>query len=103
MRAGHCARAAVVATSARAIATPKPSHVVSPSSHANLERRITSMPQMWNIVRVYADEREPKIIRRNVTEEEAQSHCSDPETSSRTATNPTEKGNWFDSYREADK
>ena len=47
-----------------------------------------------------------RIIARGLTLEEAQAHCSDPETSSRTATTAKAKaitsrnGPWFDSYTE---
>lgn len=51
---------------------------------------------------------EAAVIRRNVTLEEAQAHCKDPQTSSRTATEPdlvamTEAlGPWFDGYTSED-
>jgi hypothetical protein len=45
-----------------------------------------------------------RVIRRGLTLEEAQAHCSDPETSSSTATSAKASaitrrvGPWFDSY-----
>lgn len=47
-----------------------------------------------------------RIIKRGLTLEQAQAHCRDPQTSSRTATNPHAKertrinGPWFDGYEE---
>ncbi len=59
----------------------------------------------YKIVRMY---KEAQIRRRTIdtglTLEEAQAHCSDPETSSSTATKPTPRartrrlGAWFDGY-----
>lgn len=57
----------------------------------------------YTITRFYAN-RDPKVLRRNVTLEEAQAHCKDPETSSTTCTSKenhehTEHfGPWFDGY-----
>lgn len=50
--------------------------------------------------------RKRRAIRTGLTLEEAQAHCRNPETSSRTATNAKAKartkryGPWFDSYTE---
>jgi hypothetical protein len=60
---------------------------------------------MYRIVRMYrcAGIRR-RIIARNLTLEEARAHCSDPETSSRTATSRAARrrtrqlGDWFDGY-----
>ena len=73
---------------------------------------------MYRIVRFYRDD---KMLRRNATPltdhdyyngmtikegltlEEAQEHCDDPETSSRTCTDESHEqqhGPWFDGYRE---
>lgn len=47
-----------------------------------------------------------RTIKTGLTLEEAQEHCSNPETSSRTATSATarrrtaERGPWFDGYTE---
>jgi hypothetical protein len=47
-----------------------------------------------------------RTIKTGLTLEEAQAHCNDPETSSRTCTNPTplrytkKVGQWFDGYTE---
>lgn len=61
----------------------------------------------YKIIRMYFDEyRGNRVIRRGLTLEEAQAHCRDPETSSKTATGyegrkRTERlGPWFDGYEE---
>lgn len=61
----------------------------------------------YKITRIFASgEREE--INSGVTLEEAKEHCSNPETSSRTATSPeaialtAEKGPWFDGFNEED-
>jgi hypothetical protein len=60
----------------------------------------------YRIVRMY-EKGGHRIIKRNLTLEEAQKHCNDPETSSSTCTNKTGKdrtrrlGRWFDGYEEA--
>ena len=61
----------------------------------------------YNVVRFYqkADIRR-RIIAERLTLEEAQEHCRDPETSSRTATSAEARrrtrriGDWFDGYEE---
>lgn len=62
---------------------------------------------MYKIVRMYFDRNIPKrTIATGLTLEEAQAHCKDPETSSRTCTKPHNKrrterlGPWFDGYTE---
>lgn len=63
------------------------------------------MADTYKIIRNYknADIR-PRIIKTGLTLEEARAHCSDPETSSRTATTPSARahtqarGPWFDGY-----
>jgi hypothetical protein len=62
----------------------------------------------YNIIRLYEDQSiNSRTIRRGLTLEEAQAHCSDPETSSSTCTNAVGKrrtkslGRWFDAYEEA--
>lgn len=62
----------------------------------------------YSIVRNYFNKPgRGRVIRRGLTLEEAQSYCSDPETSSSTATTAKAKaithrnGPWFDSYTEA--
>jgi hypothetical protein len=64
-------------------------------------------PATYKIVRGYFDDDlEREVIATGLTLEEAQAHCEDPETSSRTATSPegvarTElHGPWFDRYTE---
>jgi hypothetical protein len=60
----------------------------------------------YNIVRNYFKGGK-RIIERNVTLEEAQAHCRDPETSSSTATGAAARartkrmGKWFDGYEKA--
>lgn len=43
---------------------------------------------------------ENRVIRRGLTLAEAQAHCKDPETSSRSTTTDPEPGQWFDGYEE---
>lgn len=54
--------------------------------------------QRYRIVRLYQDNRERKIIKSGLTLKEAQEHCRNPETSSRTAKHSRETGDWFDGY-----
>lgn len=60
----------------------------------------------YNIIRFYQGDTRSRTVLSGLTLEEAQEHCSDPETSSRTATNKqairrTEKnGPWFEGYKE---
>jgi len=54
----------------------------------------------YRIVRFYADNRERRVLQTGLTLEEAQDHCNDPETSSRTTTTDSEPGTWFDGYEE---
>lgn len=63
----------------------------------------------YKIVRNYFDrDRAPsrRVIKRGLTLQEAQTHCQDPETSSKTATSARAKartrmyGPWFDGYDE---
>jgi hypothetical protein len=61
----------------------------------------------YRIVRYYQRPNiESKTVRRGLTLEEAQEHCNDPQTSSRTCTTPAgrkrtrEKGDWFEGYTE---
>lgn len=60
----------------------------------------------YKIVRHYQQDHESEVIVRGLTLEQAQAHCNDPETSSRTASEPaglerTERmGAWFDGYTE---
>lgn len=62
---------------------------------------------MYKIVRMYQREgKRSRTIKTGLTLEQAQAHCSDPETSSKTATSYkarkyTERhGAWFDGYDE---
>ena len=59
----------------------------------------------YRIVRLYKDaDIRRRVIARGLTLDEARAHCSDPETSSSTATTPEAKartaklGPWFDGY-----
>jgi hypothetical protein len=58
----------------------------------------------YRIVRMYQSAKATRTIKRGLTLEEAQEHCKNPETSSRTAvkragTDHTRKhGMWFDGY-----
>lgn len=61
----------------------------------------------YRIIRMHRDRSDANyIVKRHLTLEEAQEHCRDPETSSRTATNKkaTDRtklfGPWFDGYEE---
>lgn len=60
---------------------------------------------MYKIVRSYLNH-PSTIVKRGLTLKQAQAHCRDPETSSKTCTNPklnehTEHmGPWFDGYDE---
>jgi hypothetical protein len=62
----------------------------------------------YNIVRFYRDSPfiRRRVIEERVTLEEAQQHCSDPETSSSTCTSKAGKartrrvGAWFDGYEQ---
>ena len=64
------------------------------------------MAERYNIVRMYFKGGK-RIIKRNLTLEEAQAHCRNPETSSRTCTSAAAKrrtrtkGAWFDGYEKA--
>lgn len=57
----------------------------------------------YKIVRIFRSGRK-YTVRRGLSLEEAQQHCSDPETSSSTATGKTarartlKRGAWFDAY-----
>ena len=61
---------------------------------------------MYKIIRFYQDRYGSRTIETGLTLQEAQAHCSDPETSSSTCTTPAAKrttrrnGEWFDGYTE---
>lgn len=61
----------------------------------------------YRIVRLYLKGSSRRVIRRGLTLEEAQAHCRNPETSSRTATGSAARritrrhGDRFDAYEEA--
>lgn len=58
----------------------------------------------YKIVRNYLNTYAKRTIKRGLTLQEAQRHCKDPETSSRTCTSAAgvrrtrKRGPWFDSY-----
>ena len=61
----------------------------------------------YKIVRMFQSEDvSSRVIKRGLTLDEAQAHCRDPETSSRTATSAKARrytklyGQWFDGYEE---
>lgn len=62
-----------------------------------------SEDDLFDIVRYFFDG-ENEVIEEGVTEEEARTHCNDPETSSKTCTSAAGKrltenrGPWFDGY-----
>jgi len=65
------------------------------------------MEKTYKIVRFYADPRlEKEVIKTGLTPEEAQDHCNDPETSSKTCKGRAGRalaekyGAWFDGYYE---
>lgn len=60
----------------------------------------------YKIIRRFFNPHSPVVVKKNLTLEEAQAHCSGPETSSRTATGKNGvlrtklHGPWFDGYTE---
>ena len=60
----------------------------------------------YKIVRGFLHDRKTRVIKKGLTLKEAQAHCSDPETSSRTAKSAKARryteihGPWFDGYEE---
>ena len=63
-------------------------------------------PKKYKVQRLYRDSHKRRTIAEGLTLEQAQAHCSDPETSSSTCTTASGKartrrsGPWFDSYTE---
>ena len=64
------------------------------------------MADTYKIIRGYFNSKYPKrTIATRLTLEEAQAHCRDPETSSKTATSAkarritAQRGPWFDGYK----
>lgn len=62
---------------------------------------------MYQIIRMFQNPSiRSKVIKRGLTLEQARKHCSNPETSSRTATGSEaaertrRMGNWFDGYEQ---
>lgn len=68
--------------------------------------------QLYRIVRNYENGRKSRVMRKDLTLEQAREHCEDPETSSRTATKACngnearierwhqEQKHWFDGFQE---
>lgn len=62
------------------------------------------MSERYKIVRYYYRDSRKRVIDRGLTLEQAQKHCQDPETSSKTATSAKarrltqQRGPWFDGY-----
>ena len=62
------------------------------------------MSDRYRIIRFYSGDTPSRTIERGLTLEEAQAHCHDPETSSRTCTSAVGRrrtarlGAWFDGY-----
>lgn len=58
----------------------------------------------YKIVRFFFEDHPSQVIVKGLTLDQAQAHCNDPETSSRTATSPEavdrtrRMGPWFDGY-----
>ena len=58
----------------------------------------------YRIVRIYENDRSSRTIRRGLSLAEAQAHCRNPETRSKTATGAAARrhtdrhGAWFDGY-----
>lgn len=61
---------------------------------------------MYKIVRIYTEKRTRHTLYTDLTLEQVQDHCRDPETSSRTCTSAAanritrRNGEWFDGYEE---
>lgn len=78
-----------------------------PSQQSRCIKGLNTMAERYKIVRMYF-KHPSKPVRglRNLTLDEAQAHCRDPETSSRTCTKPENvartrhMGPWFDSYQQ---
>ncbi len=55
----------------------------------------------YKIIRFYRElHKSSRVIKRGLTLEEAQEHCSDPETSGFTCSDLNKRGQWFDGYDE---
>lgn len=60
----------------------------------------------YSVIRYYKDGHKSKVVETGLTRKEAQEHCNDPETSSRTATSKEAEehtakyGEWFDGFIE---
>lgn len=63
----------------------------------------------YKVIRMFQGGHAPYTVKTGLTLEEAQAHCSDPETSSSTATGQDERflteryGPWFDGYEDEDR
>ena len=67
------------------------------------------MTKLYKIVRFYQNNRKTRTMNRNLTLKQAQDWCNDPNTSSMTKGNPSQKTidrwheeqkHWFDGYTE---
>jgi len=74
--------------------------------HKDDQEVIADSRDRYDIVRQYQDtNKRSRVILRGLTLQEAQAHCSNPETSSRTCTSSKSKaitrrnGQWFDAYQ----
>lgn len=62
----------------------------------------------YSIIRFYAEGHDQEVVEMGLTREEAEAHCEDTETSSRTCTTDegclrtAEMGDWFEGFREED-
>lgn len=68
------------------------------------------MSDTYKVVRFYQDPNKGRrVVDRGLTLKQAQAHCNDPETSSRTATGKAGRartrrhGDWFDGYEKEGK
>jgi hypothetical protein len=72
--------------------------MISHNSKETINQSIKNEKNTYMIIR-FKSEGKNRIIARGLTLEQAQAHCKDPETSSRTANNKRNiKGEWFDGY-----
>lgn len=68
--------------------------------------RLHGRRKVYKIVRQFYNGSRKRTVKTGLTLEEAQAHCSDPETSSKTATSSKaraytqKRGPWFDGYTE---
>lgn len=74
-------------------------------AYARLSEIVAPDAARYRIVRIFHGDTPERTVRTGLTLAEAQAHCNDPETSSRTCTTATGKrrtarsGAWFEAYR----